>query len=343
MASLVGLPWVKVAGSAALFVERCLANRDPGFTPGDIDVWAEGGYGVHPDDVGGDTTGVWPDDPIVPSGRSVAGLLSLYEQIFVLEVYGDLRVSTHEAPIHEAPIHEAPIHEAPIHEAPIHEAPTHEAPTPDSQTGPPINDIKHTKQLGSIESTVDKLRWAVHHRMARLGRYNLRNVVVSFRGGLQIRIQVIFQPTDDISTCDCDYTREGCIKCIAKLCRTNHDVNYPDNCWRRGMPQHRFDIDASCVALDRCPRTNNIIAQRLCGSRDGPELNIRASAIWRLKEDPLTERSDVVGVYNHASLENRIKKYRARGYTRITVADSMIIHGQACPTPDWVLKLCQRD
>lgn len=45
LCKIAAIPGVTVAGSAALFVEHLNASRDPGFSPGDIDVWMDPSWG----------------------------------------------------------------------------------------------------------------------------------------------------------------------------------------------------------------------------------------------------------------------------------------------------------
>lgn len=303
--ALVGLPFIKVAGSAALFVERCLANRDPGFTPGDVDVWTEAGDGVHPDEVGGDATGVWPKtssdgmlelaDSAIGYARSYAGLLTLYRAVRSMEIEGVLRVIAFNP----------------------------------KDVYPFVYTI--ASYLRYLENQVGT------YCTGGKSPEEPHDLVVAFHGGFKMKIQIIYMSHDPPLNCKCDIQRHGCLECMT----LRQDERYESNGWCAGMPHRHFDLDAACVALDRDP-TKGIIAQRLCGSADGPELTLLPCGLWRLQEDDGRQLMAVIPC-DQLTLENRIKKYRARGYSQIRVADSMIICDKTFPTPDWVLSLCQND
>lgn len=340
---LTEIPWVKIAGSAALFVERCLANMDPGFAPGDIDVWVEGGVGAHAnpdppeDDIGvwdppenpfdppEDDIGVWdpdphdnspeldpPEDDIDFHERSLAGALALSRTLAFME-------KTEAEFMH------------------FRATPSH----PWRQL-PPQKHMEVLLQNTEREFAEKCTLWGP--RDIKMEKRDIVEIVFSCAGGLTITLQIIFAPYDEgPNPCQCNGYHQGCVRCLpvhvvgaeAQVCA---DLNYGLNSWPRGLPQRRFDLDAACVALERHPGTNRLVARRLFdGQATGPHLTLLACGVWRLR--PNDEAYHVVETQKD-TLERRLKKYRSRGYSHITVADSMTIEGRNFDTPGWVKDLC---
>lgn len=313
---LVSIPWIKIAGSAALFVERCLSNQDPGFTPGDIDLWVEGGRHANEseNDPPNDTIGCWGGEWDGSGVRSLAGALTLFDAL--------ARMEETEAEFMRFNLDTM-------------------------DTFSPLSNFQAASYRRCLMRFIYQNVKMQHDDMCSLDPIP-HKVIVSCAGGLEVTLQIMFSAYDNaVRVCQCDTRHEGCAECIP----VKDGDGYGIPGWPRGLPHSRFDLDAACVALERDPGTNQLVAHRLGrGSATGPDLTLLAPGLWRLRSNEGTDVSMEEFLAEHDSdyavqidmniLTHRINKYRSRGYSRITVADSITIAGHTLCTPDWVKALC---
>lgn len=197
----------------------------------------------------------------------------------------------------------------------------------------PMTSIDELLQLTELSiSTLDR------HPRNETGKpfWSLPQNITRLLARGDIQIQIISQQASipPLGGCECAILTESCRTCISMT----HSTGYECARWNPGMPHLRFDLDVASVALRW--QAHGLTTHRVAGDPTGDRMNILALGVWCLHDIDLP----VVEV-DRERLRRRLKKYRSRGFPRVTVAPRMLVPDTTgnrvyIDTPQWLCEEC---